>query len=75
MRHPEKDTLFNYWVGKSIQQTSGAEVMVLTTGQVILIFLVILATFGCSVFILCCEIGHKRSTSDVMETRNEILIN
>ena len=64
-----KDTLLNYWVGKSIQQTGGVEVMVLTTGQVILIFLVILATFGCSVLILCCEIGHKR-ISDVMETRH-----
>ena len=47
------------WEGVSIPQNAEFETMVLTTGQVILVFLAILATFGCSILIFLCEINYK----------------
>ena len=46
-------------------------ILVIFVKMVILRIMVILATFGFSIFILCCEIWHKR-ISDVMDTRNEM---
>ena len=54
-----KDALLKEWEGVSIPQNAEVETMVLTSGQVILVFLIILATFGCSLLILLCEINHK----------------
>ena len=54
-----KDALLKEWEGSSIPQNAEDETMVLTTGQVILGFLFILAFFGCSILILFCEINHK----------------
>ena len=51
--------LLKDWEGVSIPQNAEVETMVLTTGQVILVFLVILATFGCCVLILFCEINYR----------------
>ena len=53
------DALLKDWEGVSIPQNAEVETMVLTSGQVILVFLVILATFGCSILILFCEINYK----------------
>ena len=47
------------WEGLSIPQNAVFETMVLTTGQVILVFLAISATFGCSMLIFLCEINYK----------------
>ena len=33
--------------------------MVLTAGQVILVFFIVMAFFSTSIFIFCCEVGHK----------------
>ena len=54
-----KDALLKEWEGVSIPQNAEVETMVLTTGQVILGFLFILALFGCSILILFFEINHK----------------
>ena len=54
-----RDALLKEWEGVSIPQNAEVETMVLTTGQVILGFLFILAFFGCSILILFCEINHK----------------
>jgi hypothetical protein len=54
-----KDALLKEWEGVSIPQNAEVETMVLTSGQVILVFIIILATFGCSMLILLCEINHK----------------
>ena len=53
------DALLKDWEGVSIPQTAEIETMVLTSGQVILVFLVVLATFGCSMLIFFCEINYK----------------
>ena len=54
-----KDALLEKWKGSSIPKNDEDETMVLTTGQMILVFLVILFFFGCSILILFCEISHK----------------
>ena len=54
-----KDALIEEWEGVSIPQNTEVETMVLTNGQTILIFLVILMSFGCSILILFCEIKYK----------------
>ena len=55
-----KDVLIKEWEGASIPQNDEVETTVLTNGQVILVFLIILATFGCSILILFCEINYKK---------------
>ena len=57
-----KYALLEEWEGKSIPQNDVVETMVLTNGQVILVFVVILFFFGCSMLILFCEINHKMFT-------------
>ena len=54
-----KDALLQEWEGASIPQNAEVETMVLTNGQTILVFLVILMSFGCSILILFCEIKYK----------------
>ena len=54
-----KDVLIKEWEGASIPQNDEVETTVLTNGQVILVFLIILATFGCSILIFFCEINYK----------------
>ena len=54
-----KYALLEEWEGASIPQNPEVETMVLTNGQMILVFLVILFFFGCSILILFCEINHK----------------
>ena len=54
-----KDALIEEWEGASIPQNAEVETMVLTNGQFILVFLVILFFFGCSILILFCEIKYK----------------
>ena len=54
-----KDALIEEWEGASIPQNAEVETMVLTNGQIILVFLVILFFFGCSILILFCEIKYK----------------
>ena len=57
-----KYALLKEWEGASIPQNADVETMVLSNGQVILVFLVILSFFGCSMLILFCEINHKLFT-------------
>ena len=54
-----KDALLAEWEGSSIPQNDEVETMVLTNGQMILVFLVILFFFGCSILILFGEISYK----------------
>jgi hypothetical protein len=54
-----KDSLLEEWEGTSIPQNTEVETVVLTSGQIILVFLVILFFFGCSILILFCEIKYK----------------
>lgn len=55
-----KYALLKEWEGASIPQNDVVEIMVLTSGQVILVFLIILAFFGCSILIFFCESYHKK---------------
>ena len=52
--------LIKAWEGKEIPQIGAVEVMILTVGQVILIFMVILAFSSCSMVVFCGELVHKQ---------------
>ena len=54
------DYLIKAWEGKGIPQGSLVEVMILTPGQVILIFIVIIFTFSISICVFCFEVGHQK---------------
>ena len=54
-----QDAIFKEWEGTGVPDGGGFEKQVLTPGQVILVFMAILAFISCSVLILCFEIGHK----------------
>lgn len=54
------DYLLKAWEGKEIPQIGAVEVMVLTAGQVILIFFVVMAFFSCSMIVFCGEIIRKK---------------
>ena len=49
-----------YISGKAIPDLGAVEIMVLTAGQVVLIFFIIIAWFGMAGFVFCCELVHKR---------------
>lgn len=57
------DVLLKHWEGSSIAQTGQVDLSVLSPGQVVFIFVVMLITIGFSILVLCCEIGSK-SISD-----------
>ena len=65
-----KDALLEEWEGSSIPQNDHVETMVLTNGQMTLVFLVILFFFGFSILILFCEITHK-CFADNKKTRSQ----
>ena len=67
-----KYALLEEWEGKSIPKNDVVENMVLTNGQVILVFVVILFFFGCSMLILFCEINHKMFTDYKKERAQKI---
>lgn len=54
------DYLLKAWEGKEIPQIGAVEVMVLTAGQVILIFFVVMAFFSCSMVVFCGELIRKK---------------
>ena len=66
-----KDVLLKEWEGVSIPQNAEVDAMVLTNGQLILVFLIILGTFGCSAIILFCEINHKIVTDRKKKPRTQ----
>ena len=54
-----KNALLKEWEGASILQNAEVQTMVLTNGQVLLVFSMILSTFGCSMLILLCLVNHS----------------
>lgn len=54
------DYLLKAWEGNEIPQISAVELMVLSAGQIILVFFIVACTFGCSFCIFCCEVAHKK---------------
>ena len=54
------DYLLKLWEGKGIPQSGAVEIMILSAGQVILVFFVMGGTFSFALFIFCCEMGHKK---------------
>lgn len=54
------DYLLKAWEGNEIPQISAVELMVLSAGQIILVFFIVACTFGCSFCIFCCELAHKK---------------
>ena len=67
-----RDILLKAWEGTGIPQAGAVEVMVLTAGQVILVFFIVLGTFSCAILAFCCEIGHK-TVQDFKKERAEKL--
>ena len=55
--------LLKLWEGKGIPINPPLDAMVLTPGQVFLIFFIVLLTFGCAGVVLFCEVGWKELTS------------
>lgn len=54
------DHLLKLWEGKGIPVNAASEKMVLTAGQVFLVFVVVFFTFSLAVLIFCCEVLHKK---------------
>ena len=54
-----RDYLIKAWEGTDIPQPANVETMVLTAGQIISFLFIVAATFGCSILVFCCEVGHK----------------
>lgn len=54
------DYLVSVWEGKDIPTVSAVELMILTPGQVILVFCVVALCFSFSFLVFCCEIVHKK---------------
>ncbi len=51
------------WEGKEIPQIGGAEIMILTVGQVILVFFIVFLTFSFSGVVFLFEICHSKVKS------------
>ena len=54
-----RDYLLKQWEGTGIPQAGAVEVMVLTAGQVILVFFIVLGTFSMAWVAFFCELCHK----------------
>ncbi len=54
------DFMLKAWEGKEIPQNSAAEIMILTVGQVILVFVIVFMTFSLSLVVFLCELCHKQ---------------
>jgi hypothetical protein len=54
------DYIVSDWQGKGIPNYSASELMILSFGQVILVFLVVAGMFGISACIFCAEMGRKK---------------
>jgi len=54
------DYLVKVWEGLDIPDLGAVEIMVLTAGQVVLIFFIIIAWFGMAICVFGCELVHKR---------------
>ena len=65
-----QDAIFKDWEGATVPQAGGIQQqnMVLTPGQVSLIFFVILCTGAFSILIMGCELGHKKICADFKDT-------
>ena len=61
------------WEGTAIPQAGEFEILILTTGHTILVFMLILTVISITVMILCCEIFHKRMICSFSSWRNPIL--
>ena len=55
--------LLKKWEGKGIPVNPASDAMVLSAGQVLLVFIAILFTFSFTGIILCCEVCHKQLKS------------
>ena len=60
------DHLLKLWEGKGIPVNAASGKMVLTAGQVFLVFALVFSTFSLAVLIFCCELLHKK-----MEASNQ----
>ena len=63
-----RDYLLKAWEGTGIPNPGPVEVMVLTAGQIILVFFIVAATFSMSIVAFFCELGNKTIT-DYKEQR------
>ena len=66
------DYLIKAWEGKDIPQLGAVEVMVLTVGQTILVFMITIACFSAVGMVFCCELVHK-SVKDFKEQKVTIV--
>ena len=65
-----RDYLLKQWEGTGIPQAGAVEVMVLTAGQVILVFFIVLGTFSMAWVAFFCELCHK-TIKDFKKARAE----
>ena len=54
-----QDAIIKDWEGTALPQFGNLEIMILSPGQTILSFMLIVATGVCTISILCCEICHN----------------
>ena len=65
--------LLKKWEGKGIPRNPASDAMVLSAGQVILVFMAFLFTFGFAAFVLCCEVCHKQLKSVKQESLDDFI--
>ena len=58
-----QDAILKDWEGTAIPQAGEFEILILTTGHTILVFMLILTVISITIMILFCEIYHKRMIS------------
>jgi hypothetical protein len=54
------DYMSRAWEGKDIPSNIDAEIMILSAGQVFLVFFIVACTFGCAGGVFLCELCHKK---------------
>lgn len=62
------DHLLKLWEGEGIPVNAASGKMVLTAGQVFLVFALVFSTFSLAVLIFCCELLHKKMEASNQKT-------
>jgi hypothetical protein len=64
------DYMSKAWEGNDIPSKTAAETMILSAGQVVLVFFIMACTFICAGMVFLCELCHKRIKDHEMLKKN-----
>ena len=64
--------LLKKWEGKGIPKFPASEAMVLSAGQVLLVFVIVFLTFSFAGIVFCCEVCHKQLKSIKQERLDDM---